>query len=74
MKDFIEGEVVICGTGQAGSIIEVDGTNVWVFLANADIWVGPFHQCRYPQDQADLDAAPFNVERFEERERKIRKN
>jgi hypothetical protein len=64
-SSFHEGGVVICGSGQAGSIVEVDGSNVWILLNNGDIWVGPFHQCRYPQDEADLAACPLNVERLE---------
>lgn len=64
MKEFVEGDVAICATTQAGTVIEVDGTGVWILLANGDIWVGPFHQCRYPQDEADLAACPLNVERL----------
>ena len=63
-KEFIEGDVVICGSGQAGTVIQ-SGRDVWVFLRNGDVWTGPAHQIRFPQDQADLDAAPINVERLE---------
>lgn len=70
MKEFVEGEVIVVGTTQAGSVVQVDGSNIWVLLNNGDIWIGPFHQCRYPQDEADLAACPIEVERFEERERK----
>jgi hypothetical protein len=67
MNDFVEGVVVICGTGQAGTIVEVIGRDIWVLLRNNDVWVGPMNQCRFPQDQADLDAAPIDVERLEKR-------
>ena len=63
MKQFNEGDVVISGTGQAGSIVQISGSDCWVLLCNRDIWVGSPHQVRHPQDQADLDAAPLNVER-----------
>lgn len=66
MSDFAEGVVVICcDTGQAGTIIENVGRNVWVLLRNSNIWVGSTSMCRLPQDQADLDAAPIDVERSE---------
>lgn len=65
MKEFAEGEVIIVGSGQAGTVVEVDGSNVWVLLNNGDIWVGPFHQCRYPQNEEDLASCPINVERLE---------
>jgi hypothetical protein len=65
MSEFVEGNVVICGTQQAGSIIHTDGRNVWVLLRNGNIWVGFINQIRMPQDQADLDACPLDVERAE---------
>jgi len=63
MKQFKDGDVVICSTGQAGTVIQFSGSDTWVLLANRDIWVGAPHKMRFPQDQADLDAAPLNVER-----------
>jgi len=66
VKDvFEEGSVVICGTSQAGTITDIFKRNVWVLLQNGDIWVGSVGQIRFPQDQADLDACPLNVERLE---------
>ncbi len=63
MGNFNDGDVIICSSGQAGTIAEIIGKDAWVLLANRDIWVGSLSQCRYPQDQADLDAAPLHVER-----------
>lgn len=63
MKDFVEGDVVIVVTGQAGTLVNFSQDS-WVLLANHDIWVGPKHNIRFPQDQADLDACIFNVERL----------
>lgn len=65
MNEFEEGSVVICGTGQAGSIVDIFKRNVWVLLQNGDIWVGSVGQIRFPQDEADLAACPLNVERLE---------
>ena len=67
MTDFEEGSVVICSTSQAGTLVQVAGKDVWVLLANGDVWVGQAHHIRYPQDQADLDACPLNVDRLEKR-------
>lgn len=64
---FEEGSVVICSTGQAGTLTQVIGGDVWVLLANKDLWVGTTTQIRYPQDRADLDACPLEVERLEKR-------
>jgi len=63
MSDFQEGEVVIVKTGQVGTLIQ-EGSDVWVLLQNGDIWTGPVHGVRYPQDEADLEACPMEVERF----------
>ena len=60
-----DGSVVICSTGQCGSVIYSEKDNVWVLLRNSDIWVGPGSRLRIPQDQADMDACPINVERIE---------
>jgi len=67
MSDFVEGVVVICGSGQAGSIVQIDGRDVWVLLRNGDVWVGSSNQCRIPQDEADLNACPLDVERLEKK-------
>ena len=67
MDSFEEGNVVIVSTSQAGTLIQIVKNDVWVLLTNRDIWTGPLHGIRYPQDQADLDAAPLNVERLEEK-------
>ena len=58
-----EGTVVIVGTGQAGTIVEM-GKDVWVLLANYNLWIGPFHQIREPQSAEDLAACPLEVDRF----------
>jgi len=67
MIDFEVGNVVVCATGQAGTVIELTKRNVWVLLQNNDIWVGSASHIRFPQDEADLAACPLNVERFEPR-------
>jgi hypothetical protein len=66
MNDFKDGDVVIVNSGQAGTLIQT-GKNVWVFLRNGNIWVGPIHNIRLPQDQADLDSCPLDVPREEEK-------
>jgi hypothetical protein len=65
MNDFALGDVAICGSGQAGTIIQVDSNDLWILLRNGDIWTGRAHECRHPQSQEDLDAAPINVNRLE---------
>jgi hypothetical protein len=59
------GQVVIVDSGQAGTVCEDAGGQLWVLLANLDVWVGPPSMCRIPQDEADLAACPLNVERLE---------
>ena len=66
MNEFVEGSVIICGSGQAGSIVQI-AEDVWVLLRNGDIWVGPQHRLRFPQSQEDLDQAPIDVERAEQK-------
>jgi hypothetical protein len=65
MNEFVEGDVVICGSGQAGSLAQLAGKDVWVLLQNGDIWVGQTHAIRLPQDKADLESCPLNVEKVE---------
>lgn len=65
MVDFEEGDVVICGSGQAGTIAQICGRSVWVLLRNGNIWIGSMGQIRIPQDEADLEACPIEVERIE---------
>lgn len=65
MKNFNEGNVVICPTGQAGTVVEVLLGAAWVLLRNGDIWVGEIFRLRLPQSQEDLDFCPINVERLE---------
>lgn len=69
MNKIVEGSVVITKTTQAGTVIQIDGSEAWVLLANGDIWTGAVHFVREPQDQADLDSCPLEVERFVEREK-----
>jgi hypothetical protein len=65
MGSFKSGSVVICATSQAGTVVQITGKDVWVLLRNNDVWVGLDHDIRNPQDQADLDACPIDVERLE---------
>jgi hypothetical protein len=69
---FKAGEVVIVSSGQAGTLADVIGKNVWVLLANGDVFVGEDYQIRYPQDKADLENCPLNVERLEPKPQKIK--
>ena len=62
--NFQDGDVVIVSTAQAGTLVQ-GGKNIWVLLANGDVFVGSPHEARYPQDQADLDACPRDVQRLE---------
>lgn len=62
---FKEGDVVIVISSQAGSVVQIKVKEVWVLLRNGDIWTGPMHQVRFPQDKADLESCPLNVERIE---------
>jgi preprotein translocase subunit YajC len=63
MKKFEIGDVVIVGTGQAGTIVSV-GKNIEVLLINKDIWYGFESQVRYPQDAADLAACPLEFDKY----------
>lgn len=67
MNEFVEGSVVICGSTQAGTIVQIANREVWILLRNGDLWVGPIHQIRFPQDNADLEACPIDVERLEKK-------
>lgn len=68
-KDLKEGDVVIVSTSQPGTLCGLIGTQATVFLTNGDMWYGSVNQIRHPQDQADLDAAPINIDRFAVREK-----
>lgn len=63
MSAFNEGDVVIVGTGQAGTIHHI-GNDVWVLLANTIVWYGSIGQIRHPQSPEDLAACPLDVDRF----------
>lgn len=65
MNEFVEGDVVITNLGQAGSIAQLTGKDVWVLLRNGDLWVGQIHGIRLPQGKEDLDACPIDVVRAE---------
>ena len=65
MTKFNVGDVVICGTGQAGTLLSLAGRDASVLLANTELWHGMDSQMRHPQDEADLAACPLNVERLE---------
>ncbi len=68
MNEFVEGSVIICGSGQSGSVIQICG-DIWILLLNNDIWIGPSNMCRFPQYEEDLKNCPLEVERFEAREK-----
>jgi len=63
--EFVEGQVVICGTGQCGTIAQKSGKEIWILLRNGDLFVGQDYQIRVPQSQEDLDSCPLNVDRVE---------
>ncbi len=60
-----EGDVVICATGQAGTCTQITGDSIEILLRSGELWHGPKSQCRLPQSEADLAAAPVDVERPE---------
>lgn len=70
MKEFIEGDVVIVGTGQAGTVIQVIGRDLMVLKTNMEIWMGNDGHCYHP-DADVLAAAPLEVDRFEGREKPL---
>ena len=60
------GDVVIsCGSGQCGTLVDVIGDMAWVLFRNGDVSVGPKKMLRIPQDQADQDSCPIDVEHIE---------
>jgi hypothetical protein len=64
MSDYLkEGSVCICDTGQSGTLTHLDGKEASVLLLNLEMWHGITNRLRLPQDQADLNACPLNVER-----------
>lgn len=68
MTEINEGAVVIVATtGQAGTFVGQNSQHAGVLLANGDMWYGHAGEMREPQDQADLDAAPLEVDRFKNR-------
>lgn len=67
MSEIVEGNVVICSTGQAGTFIGIESGQACVLLANSCFWYGNPHQMRIPQSESDLLAAPLEVDRFEGR-------
>lgn len=62
-NEIKEGDVVIVGTGQAGTLINT-GSQFAVLLRNGDLWYGHPGLVRIPQSQEDLDAAPIEFDRF----------
>lgn len=58
-----EGSVIICPTGQSGCLVQLEGCEACVLLKNLEMWHGTSNRLRLPQDDADLAACPFNVER-----------
>lgn len=67
MSNLSEGDVVICSTGQAGTLIQIIGKDIWVLLTNGDIWTGQLHGARLPQNEEDLAACPLNIDRLEKK-------
>ena len=63
MDKLNEGSVVICDSGQIGCIVQLDGQQAFVLLKNMGIWHGIVNRLREPQDQADIDACPLEIER-----------
>ena len=61
---FKEGDVVICGSGQAGTVIQVGKTSITVMLRNTEMWIGSPFQCRFPQSDEDLASCPLEVPHF----------
>jgi len=60
-RQLTQGSLVIVATGQAGTVLQnVEGT-LYALLRNGDIWTGPPHQCRPPQDAEDLKAARLHA-------------
>lgn len=68
-----EGTVVIVSSGQAGTVVYCDQHNITVLLRNLCLWQGKRSQVYVPQSQEEVDAAPLEVDRFEERERASKK-
>lgn len=58
-----EGSVVICDTGQAGTLIWKVADQASVLLQSGEIWTGAVHSLRKPQDAADLAACPILVDK-----------
>ena len=63
MNDIKEGSIVICDSGQSGCLTHLDGREASVLLKNLDMWHGLVNKLRLPQDEADLEACPLNVDR-----------
>ena len=61
---FQEGDVVICSTGQAGTVVQLASNQAWVLLANGDFWIGMPNSLRKPQDAEDLALCTLDVDRF----------
>lgn len=62
--------MILCGTGQAGTVISVTGDSMMVLLRNGEIWNGPTKMCYVPQSASELAAAPVEVERVEPRKQR----
>lgn len=70
MAQLKDGDVVIVGSGQAGTVIENVRGSVVVLLANYDLWTGPSTQVHIPTSPEELAQAPLEVDRFEHREKR----
>lgn len=69
-----EGTVLVCGTGQAGTLINVSGDTFTVLLRNGEIWTGHSSQCRVPQSPDDLASCPLEVEKTVPLRKKPKRN
>ena len=59
-----EGDVVICPTAQAGTLVQLSGSDAWVLLANGNMWLGLVNCLREPQSAEDLAACVYDVDTF----------
>jgi len=63
MIKYEEGEVVIVGTGQAGTVIGLYKQYI-VLLANGNLWYGFESQMHRPTSREELDLCPLETDRF----------
>ena len=59
-----EGTVVVCPSGQIGTVVTYTSDQAQVLLRNGEIWTGTAKQLREPQP-GEVEHAPVNVDRKE---------